>query len=125
MGKPHPVELRERVIAFVEEGNGHRAAARHFRVSPRFVNNMVILKRETGSLAPKPQGHGPGKGKLSGQTDWVRTRIAEDGDLTLDALVCELAGRGVQVHRSSVSRLLRRLKLSHKKKPASRRAPAA
>ena len=125
MGKQHPVELRERGVAFVEEGHGHRAASRHFRVSPRFVNNMVILKRETGSLAPKPQGHGSGKGKLSGQTEWVRTKIAEDGDLTLDALVCELAGRGVRVHRSSVSRLLHRLKLSHKKKPASSRAPAA
>lgn len=41
MGKPHPMELRERVVAFVEEGNSHREAARHFRVSPRFVNNMM------------------------------------------------------------------------------------
>ncbi|MES2665767.1 MAG: IS630 transposase-related protein [Pseudomonadota bacterium] len=32
MGKPHPMELRTRVIAFVEEGHGHREAARHFRV---------------------------------------------------------------------------------------------
>jgi len=38
MGKPHPIELRERVVAFVDEGHGHREAARHFRVSPRFVN---------------------------------------------------------------------------------------
>ena len=39
MGKPHPVELRSRVVAFVEEGNGHREAARHFRkrsASPTF-----------------------------------------------------------------------------------------
>ncbi|RYH05259.1 transposase, partial [Tropicimonas sp. IMCC6043] len=27
MGKPHPMELRERVVAFVEEGNTHRSAA--------------------------------------------------------------------------------------------------
>ena len=46
MGKPHPLELRERVVAFVEEGHSRRAAAAHFRVSPRFVNNMMILKRE-------------------------------------------------------------------------------
>ncbi|MGE6739017.1 hypothetical protein ACQKGC_01940, partial [Allorhizobium pseudoryzae] len=38
MGKPHPMELRERVVAFVNEGNSNREAARHFRVSPRFVN---------------------------------------------------------------------------------------
>lgn len=27
MGKPHPIELRGRVVAFVEEGNSHREAA--------------------------------------------------------------------------------------------------
>ena len=43
MGKPHPVELRERVVTFVDEGHSHRAAAVHFRVSPRFVNDMIIL----------------------------------------------------------------------------------
>ncbi len=116
MGKPHPIELRERVVAYVDEGQSHRAAAERFRVSPRFVNNMVILKRETGSLAPKPQGR-RGGGKLQDHGDWVRQRMAEDGDLTLDALRVELAERGVRVHRSSASRLLRRLGLSHKKKP--------
>jgi len=116
MGKPHPIELRERVVAFVEEGHSHRTSAAHFRVSPRFVNNMVILKRQTGSLAAKPQGR-RGGGKLCDHADWVRLRMAQDGDLTLDALCFELAGQGIDVHRSSVSRLLRRLGLSHKKKP--------
>lgn len=119
MGKPHPIELRARVISFVEEGNSHRSAARRFRVSPRFVNNMVILKRETGSLSPKRQGN-PGRGKLKDHAEWVRLRVREMGDLTLDEICVELAGRGVTVHRSSVSRLLRRLGLSHKKKPFGR-----
>jgi transposase len=57
MGRPHPVELRLRVVAFVDEGHGHREAARHFRGSPRFVNDMVKLRRETGGLAPKRQGN--------------------------------------------------------------------
>ena len=124
MGKPHPMELRERVVAFVEEGHTHRCAAAHFRVSPRFVNTMVILKRETGSLAAKRQGHGGVVGKLKDHGAWVRQRMAENGDLTLDALCLELAGRGVRVHRSSVSRLLHRLGLSHKKKPSGQRAAA-
>ncbi|GHC77287.1 hypothetical protein [Limoniibacter endophyticus] len=55
MSKPHPIELRERVVAFVNEGNTHREAARHFRVSPRFVNNMMILHRSSGSLSPARQ----------------------------------------------------------------------
>ena len=75
MGKSHPIELRSRVVAFVEEGNTHREASRHFRVSPRFVNNLVILKRETGSLLPRRQGH-VGGGKLSDHGTWFRCIIA-------------------------------------------------
>ena len=29
MGKPHPMELRERVAAYVDAGHGHREATRH------------------------------------------------------------------------------------------------
>ncbi|MGX1260028.1 transposase [Sinorhizobium fredii] len=124
MGKSHPIALRSRVVAFVEEGRSHREAARHFRVSPRFVNNLVILKRETGSVSPRRQGH-LGGGKLNAHGDWVRERLAQNGELTLDELCVELAGRGVIVHRSNVGRLLHRLGLSHKKKPTGKRASAS
>jgi len=120
MGKSHPIELRSRVVAFVEEGNSNRAAAGHFRVSPRFVNDMMKLKRETGSLSPRRQGH-VGGGKLNAHGGWVRQRLEENGDLTLDELCVELGDRGVPIHRSNVGRLLRRLGLSHKKKPSGKR----
>ncbi len=80
MGKPHPLALRERVVAFVEEGHTHRAAAAHFRVSPRFVNDMVILKRETGShLRPNVRAI-PAWASFSASTNgcgsaWPRTVI--------------------------------------------------
>jgi transposase len=113
------MELRERVVAFVDEGNSHREAARHFRVSPRFVNDMIRLRRETGGLDAKRQGN-PGRGKLTDVTPWVRERIAAQGDLTLDALVGELAAtHGIKVHRSAVGRLLHRFGLTHKKRAAS------
>jgi transposase len=83
MGKPHPIELRSRVVAFVEEGNSHREAARHLRVSLRFVNNLVIRQRTVGSLVPPRQGYAPGGGKL-------------------DELCVELAERGVAAHHSTV-----------------------
>src|SRR6056297_2490602 len=119
MGKPHPVELRERAVALVEQGNTHTEAARRLCVSIKFVNEMVRLKRETGTLEPKRQGN-PGRGKLSDVKDWVRARIASQPDLTIDELTAELgAEHGLTVHRSSVGRLLHRLGLSHKKRPAS------
>ena len=86
MGKPHPMELRSRVIAFVDEGHGHRDAARHFRVSPRFVNDMVILKRDSGELLPQVQGN-HAEGKLAPYVVWLPDRLVQKGDLTLDEIV--------------------------------------
>jgi transposase len=125
MGKPLPMALRERVAAYVDEGHGHRNAARHFRVSPRFVNELMKLRRETGSLEPRRQGHAPGFGKLAPHAAFVSGRMAEVGELTLDELCVELEGRGVTVHRSNVGRLLHRLGLSHKKNAAGQRATAS
>jgi transposase len=119
LGKPHPVELRERVAAFVDEGHGHREAARHFRVSPRFVNDLIKLRRETGSLDPRPQGNGGGHGKLAGVTGWIKARVAEKSEITLDELAVELAEtHGIDVHRGTVWRVLRSLGLTHKKRPS-------
>ena len=124
MGRPHPIELRSRVIAFVDEGHGHREAARHFRVSPRFVNDMVILRRESGGLFPKPQGN-HAEGKLARFNTWLRDRLTVKGDLTLDEIVAEMvAVHGVTVHRASVGKWLHRLGLSHKKNAARQRNPA-
>ena len=124
MGKPLPMALRERVAGYVDEGHGHREAARHFRVSPRFVNNLMKLRAQTGSLKPRRQGHGVGGGKLGPHAAFVRLRLVEMGELTLDELCVELEGRGVSVHRSNVGRLLHRLGLSHKKNAAGQRAAA-
>ena len=125
MGRSHPMEIRSRVIACVEEGNGHREAARHCRVSPRFVNDMVILKRESGGLVPKAQGN-HAAGKLAPYAAWLQDRLAVKADLTLDEIVAELAAvHGLSVHRGSVGKWLHRLGLSHKKNAARQRTAAA
>ena len=126
MGKPHPIELRNRAVAFVDEGYSHRETARHFRVSPKFVNDMIKLRGETGCLEPKPQGNQGHVGKLGGLGGWVRERLSKQGDLTLDELVVELERcQQVKVHRSSVGHWLHRLGLSHKKNTVCRRTEAA
>jgi len=126
MGQPRPDELRRRVVDFVEEGHTRRAAAAQFRVSVKFVNDMGILKRTTGSLAAKKQSNGGGHGKLAGVADWTLRRIREKRCLTLDELVVELLEvQGVEAHRVSVWRHLRGLGLTHKKRPAGGRAEAA
>ena len=124
MGKSHPMELRSRVIAFVEEGHGHREAARHFRVSPRFVNDMVILKRESGGLLLQAQGN-HAEGKLAPYAAWLRDRLAVKGCLTLDEIAAEMAAvHGVSGHRAAVGKWLHRLGLSHKENTARQRRAA-
>ncbi len=129
MGKPHPMELRVRVVAFVKEGNSNWEAARHFRVSSRFVNNMMSLDRSSGLLAAAEQGHPPGS-KLSPHGGWIGEQMPAHGEITLDELCVELAKRGVEVHRATVGRFLHRLGLSNKKasgqaNSAGQRSPGA
>ena len=113
------------ILYFVEEGNTRRARAAHFRVSIKFVNDMVKLKRETGSLEPKPQGR-RGHGKLAGSHDWVRCKIESKPDVRLDELVSALRREcGIEVYRSAMWGLVHRLGLSHKKRPLCQRAEAA
>lgn len=85
------------------------------RISPRFVNDMVIVKRESGGLLPKAQGN-HAEGKLAPHGGWLRDRLAAKADLTRDEIVAELANaHGVTVHRGSVGKWLHRLDLSHEK----------
>jgi transposase len=60
----YPLALRERFVGHVESGHSHRSTASNFQVSIKFVNDIVKLKRETGSLeAQRPPGRST-KGKL-------------------------------------------------------------
>ena len=77
MGKPHSIELRQRVMDYVAEGNTHRSAAARFKVSVKFVNDMVKLMTANGGLTPKAQGNGGGHGKLSSLKVWIARRIAQ------------------------------------------------
>lgn len=83
MGKPYPLELRERAVAFLEAGHSHRATAKRLDTSVKFVNDMIKLKRETGSLAAKPQGNQGQQSKLNPLGKWVDARMKAKPDLTL------------------------------------------
>ena len=72
------------------EGNTHRSPAARFKVSVKFVKDMVKLKATIGGLAPKAQGNGGGHGKLSALKDWVARRIGEKWDLIAAALAAEI-----------------------------------
>jgi len=54
---------------------------------------------------------------LKNQREWLLTRIAEKPDLTLRAVVAELAERGTPASYGAVWRFFKREGISFKKKP--------
>ena len=79
MPKPYSLDLRERVVRFVDEGHSRHAAAAHFRVSVSFVVNLVNAFRVRGSLAPKPSG-GRRHAKLEPHRAFLLQKVAEKAD---------------------------------------------
>lgn len=130
MPKPYSLDLRERVVSYVEAGHSRRAAAGHFRVSPSFVINLMTAFRERGAVAPKALG-GWRHSKLDPHRVFILRRVAEKDDITMPELAGELHANGVKADPASLSRWLIRNGLSFKKKPSgqrmrsARRAPGA
>ena len=69
---PYSMDLRERVAAAIDEGEGsERPIAKRFRVSVSFVTRLLQRRRDAGTLAPKPHGAGRGRSSVSpNRYDW-------------------------------------------------------
>ena len=93
MARPYSQDLRDRVVASVASGRTCRATAALFGVSVASVVKWSQRWRATGSAAAKPMGGGR-QLRLEGEREWLLARIAEKPDLTLRAVVAELAERG-------------------------------
>jgi transposase len=107
-------DLRQRVIDTVERGEGSlRQIARRFLVSLSFVTRLLRHHRETGSVEPKP--HRGGRPPALGSADLERLRQLnrEQPDATLEELRQRL---GVDCSLMAISRALRKLKITRKKK---------
>ena len=111
---PYSMDLRERVAAVIDEGEGsQRQVAKRFRVSVSFVTRLLQRRRDAGTLAPKPHGGGPRP--VLGFPEQVRLArlIAEHPDATLNQLK-ERGGFACTL--TTIWRTLRRFRLTFKKK---------
>jgi transposase len=116
MGKSYSMDLRDRVVSFVEAGHSRREAAARFSVSPSFAVKLVSRRDATGSAAPARQGRPPGGGKLAPHLAFLIARVEACPDITMPELVNHLeAERGVSAHPASVSRALCKAGFSYKK----------
>ena len=120
-------DLRERVVKAVERGDRSQLeVAEGFGVSLSFVEEVWRRYRETGSCAVKVWHHGPWA-KLAGREREaaLRAAVAAQPDIQLAELCARVpAADGAPVSPSAMSRTLRRLRVTRKKRastPASGR----
>jgi len=122
MPKPYSLDLRERVVGFVEDGRSRRAAAAHFKVSVSFVVNLVKAVRTRGSFEHKSSG-GRRHSKLEPHRSFLLAQVAEKVDITMPELAGALAAAtGEKADPASLSRWLIRAGYRFKKNSAGERA---
>ena len=118
MGKPYSMDLRERVVAYVEAGHSCRAAARHFGVSDSCAIKLVRRTRETGSPAPARQGRPPGRGKLVPYETFLIQTVEARPAITMPELAARLLEEhGIVAAPAMLSRFLCRRGFTYKKSP--------
>ena len=115
MARAYSLDLRERVVAAVASGQSCRSVAKTFMVSVASVVKWSQRQRALGSPAAlKMGGHRP----YLVARERVLSRIADKPDLTLRALLKELADRGLVVSYYALWHFLQHEGITFKKKPS-------
>jgi transposase len=119
-------DLRERVIdAVLRDGMSRRAAAERFGVSESAAIKWVERVERSGSRTAAQMG-GYKPLKLEPHREFVEALRTEKPDITLQALCDRLAGeRGVKADTSLMSRFLRHLGVTLKKRRSLRASGTA
>jgi transposase len=111
---PYSKDLRERVAAAVDHGEGsQREIARRFRVSLTFVFRLLRRRRDADTLDPKPHGGCPPTALGPDELRCLAELIRETPDATLEQL---RQRGGFPCSLTTLWRALRRLGLTRKKK---------
>jgi transposase len=117
MGKAYGIDLRRRVVGFVERGGTLADAAERYEVGYATVVRWLRRHRESGSLDPSRIGHPPGS-KLDVHEAFLLSLFEQEADLTLEDVRERLkAEYGVEAGMGTVWRFYRSRGISFKKKP--------
>ncbi len=122
MAKGYSKDLRERVVALVEEGDSRREAARLLNLAPSTAVRWLDRWTTTGSVEAKP-GTGHSRSPLAAHEKWLLALVEQEPDLTLEEIRDRLKReKKLSVAVSSVWRFYDRQEITFKKSPARRRA---
>jgi len=123
--RPLSQDLRQRIIAARERGEGTGEVCRHFGVSRKSVERFWKQHCLTGECQPKQIG-GYRRSRLEKHDRTLRRWIGAQADLTLNALQKRcLEELNVSIGITALWHRLEQLGLSYKKNDARRRARAA
>ena len=116
--KAYSEDLRLRIVAAVDGGMSRSEAARTFGVGRATVKRYLALRRESGSLDPRPR-RGPPPIKTAALAAALPPRLAEAPDAALaEHCAWYEAATGVRVADTTMSRVIRRrLGWTRKKRP--------
>ena len=114
--KAYSQDLRERIVQAVDQGISRAEVIKLFGVSEPTIKRYLKLRRETGSLAPKPIPGRP-KRKMGPLLDGLRPQLEAHHDATLEEH-CRLweAETGVKVSSSTMGRAIQQMRWTRKKK---------
>lgn len=115
MSKALSVDLRDRVIAAIDEGMSCRQAAARFEVSASSAIRWRALVRERGDVRPGPLGGDRRSGRVEGHSDLILGLVDQKPDATLAELRAALAERGIAVGMGTLWRFFARRKITLKK----------
>ena len=116
--RAYSMDLRERVLAAVDRGTPRKEIVRTLGVSEPTIRRYLRLRRETGSVAPKPPPKRPFSiGQSVEQRRALWKQLEEHHDATLEEH-CQLWERkhNVKVSISTMSRAIGRLGWTLKKR---------
>ena len=112
--RAYSMDLRERVVAAVDGGMTQDQAAAIFGVSVNTVGRYLARRRDTGSLAPAVQRHGPKPEKKQRLHAWLPGRLTAAADATLaEHAAAFTAEHGVVVSLATMSRAITGLPADH------------
>jgi transposase len=108
-------DLRKRVIGFLKGGGSQAEAVERFSVSRGSVVRWQRLARETGKVAPRPQGRKWGVSKVEAKA--LRDYVTAHPDQTLVQIGKHFSVSGVMIWKR-----LKQLKFTFKKRASSIRS---
>ena len=118
-------DLRDRVIAAIDDGLSCRSAAARFGISPSSAIRWRQVARQHGQAVAKPRGGDRHSARIEAHGGFIRELVAEQGDMTLVEIQARLVERGVSVGIGTLHRFFVRHAITRKKRPGTRSSKTA